>query len=212
MMAERQRIRFFSYEEVRRIAEDYSEKYKLGGLIPVDVERLVDNVLKINVIPFPSLYKSYDVNAFISNDFTKIYVDEHLYENYEHQYRFTLAHELGHMVLHGAFYKQFKIENLAAYVDFVSGISEDEYRLIETQANEFAGLFLIPALPLRTHFLTESQDIIHFLSSRFKGLSRDKYLGQAAELIAQRLSPIFNVHYLPIQIRMERDKLTDLIP
>ena len=211
-MAERERIRFFPYEEVRRIADDYSNKHSLSGIVPVDVELLVDNVLRINVIPFPSLCRSFDVNAFISNDLRKIYVDEHLYENYEPQYRFTLAHELGPMVLHGAFYKQFKIESLAAYVDFVSGISEDEYRLIKTQANDFAGLFLVPASPLRTHFMKESLDIIHFLSSRFRGLSRDKYLGQAAELIARRLSSIFNVHYLPIQIRIGRDKLTDLIP
>jgi len=116
------------------------------------------------------------------------------------------------MVLHGAFYKQFKIESLDAYVDFVSGLSEDEYRLIEIQANDFAGLFLVPASPLKTHFVKEAHDIIRFLSARFRGLSRDKYMGQTIELIARRLSPIFNVHYLPIQIRIERDKLTELIP
>ena len=206
------KLRFFSYEEVRSIAEEYTRQHGLGKAIPVDVDRLVDNILGINVIPFPSLYKSFEVNAFISNDFRRVYVDEYLYLNLEPQYRFTLAHELGHMVLHGSYYKQFKIDSLASYVEFVSGIDEDEYKLIETQANDFAGLFLVPAAALKEHFCEQAEGIVRFISSRFKGLNKDKYLGQAVELIAQKLSPIFNVHYLPIQIRIERDGLAKMIP
>lgn len=206
------KLRFFSYEEVRSIAEEYTRQHGLDKAIPVDVDRLVDNILGINVIPFPSLYKSFEVNAFISNDFRRVYVDEYLYLNLEPQYRFTLAHELGHMVLHGSYYKQFKIDSLASYVEFVSGIDEDEYKLIETQANDFAGLFLVPAAALKEHFCEQAEGIVRFISSRFKGLNKDKYLGQAVELIAQKLSPIFNVHYLPIQIRIERDGLAKMIP
>jgi Zn-dependent peptidase ImmA (M78 family) len=93
--------RFLAYEKIRRIAEEYARRYDLGKVIPVDIERFVDNILRINIIPFPSLYKSFEINDFISHDFRKIYVDEYLYLNLEPQYRFTLAHELGHMVLHG---------------------------------------------------------------------------------------------------------------
>jgi Zn-dependent peptidase ImmA (M78 family) len=206
------KLRFFSYEEIGRIAEEYTHRYGLDKAIPVDVDKLVDNILRINVIPFPSLYKNFEVNAFISNDFGKVYVDEYLYSNLERQYRFTLAHELGHMVLHSAYYKQYKIDSLASYVEFVSGIGEDDYKLIEAQANDFAGLFLVPAVALKENFREQAEGIVRFISSRFKGLSKDKYLGQAVELIAQKLSPIFNVHYLPIQIRIERDGLTKLIP
>lgn len=158
------------------------------------------------------MYRSFEVNAFISNDFRKIYVDEYLYVNLEPQYRFTLAHELGHMVLHSAFYKRSKIESVASYIEFVSDVGEDEYKLIEAQANDFAGLFLVPTEALREHFREQAREITRFIASRFKGVHRDKYLGQAVELIAQRLSPIFNVHHLPIQIRIERDGLIELIP
>ena len=56
-------------------------RHGLEKVIPVDIERLVDNVLKINIIPFPSLYRSFEIDAFISNDFRKIYIDEYLYVN-----------------------------------------------------------------------------------------------------------------------------------
>ena len=90
---------FHSYPDIKKIVGDYRDSCGLEEQIPVDVEKLVDVILKINVIPIPSLYRSYEIDAFISNDFKKIYVDEYLYINLESQYRFTLAHELGHMVL-----------------------------------------------------------------------------------------------------------------
>ena len=100
---------FHSYPDIRKIVEEYRESCGLEEQIPVNVEKLVDVILKINIIPIPSLYRSHEINAFISNDFKKIYVDEYLYINLESQYRFTLAHELGHMVLHGSFYRPQRI-------------------------------------------------------------------------------------------------------
>lgn len=205
-------VRFFTYEEIGRIAAGYLERCGLAKGIPVNIELLLDNILKINIIPFPSLYRGFEVNAFISNDFRKIYVDEYLYSCLEPQYRFTLAHELGHMVLHHKWYRQFKIDSIDAYLEFVYGLGDEEYRLLETQANYFAGLFLVPAPYLETKFREKAKDIVSFITARFKGLSREKYLGTAVELIAQKLSPDFNVHYLPIRFRIEKDRLFELIP
>jgi Zn-dependent peptidase ImmA (M78 family) len=203
---------FHSYPDIKKIVGEYRGSCGLEEQIPVDVEKLVDVILKINVIPIPSLYRSYEINAFISNDFKKIYVDEYLYINLESPYRFTLAHELGHMILHQSFYRQYGIKDIASYHRYINSITEDEYTLLETQANNFAGLFLVPPGPLETHFREQAKEIVHFISVKFKGLKREKYYGMAIELIAHKLSPIFNVHYQPIQIRIERDKLSDLIP
>jgi hypothetical protein len=71
---------------------------------------------------------------------------------------------------------------------------------------------LVSPGPLDVHFRAQAKGIVHFISAKFKGLKRDSYLGMAVELIAQKLGPIFNVHYQPIQIRIERDNLSDLIP
>ena len=72
--------------------------------------------------------------------------------------RFTSAHELAHMVLHSSFYQQFKIDSLSSYIELVSSLDEDVHKLIETQANEFAGLFLLPTVALKKHFRSLQQD------------------------------------------------------
>jgi hypothetical protein len=46
-------LRFYSYEEIRRIAEEYSQRHGLDKDVPVDVDRLADNILGINIIPLP---------------------------------------------------------------------------------------------------------------------------------------------------------------
>jgi len=211
-MKEYEKPRFYSYEEIRSAADEFAEKNSLGQVIPVDVEKLIDNVLKINIVPFPSLYRSFGINAFISSDFHKIYVDEYLYTNLEPQYRFTLAHELGHLVLHRQWYRQFRIESLDSYRRFVTGLGDERYGLLETQANYFAGLFLVPSKHLETKFKEEAKEICRFISSHYKGLKRDKYIGVAVDLIAQKLRSVFNVHHLPIRIRIEKDRLDELIP
>lgn len=38
-------LRFYSYEEIRRIAEEYSQRHGLDKDVPVDVDRLADNIL-----------------------------------------------------------------------------------------------------------------------------------------------------------------------
>ena len=151
---------FHSYPDIKKIVGDYRDSCGLEEQIPVDVEKLVDVILKINVIPIPSLYRSYEIDAFISNDFKKIYVDEYLYINLESQYRFTLAHELGHMVLHQSFYRQYGIKDIASYHRYINSITEDEYTLLETQANNFAGLFLVPPGPLETHFREQAKESV----------------------------------------------------
>ncbi len=164
------RPQFISYPEIRAIVENYAVQSGLEDVLPLDIERLVDNILGINVIPFDSLYRSFEINAFISNDFRKIYVDEYLYTNLEPQYRFTLAHELGHMILHGKWYRRLKIDSIDSYLKYVAAVSDEDYKLLETQANYFAGLFLIPSRPLASAFKEKTKEMARFISSRFKGV------------------------------------------
>jgi Zn-dependent peptidase ImmA (M78 family) len=55
--------------------------------------------------------------------------------------RFSVAHELGHAVLHSGFIKQQKIHTIQEYLVSTKSLSDDEYRDFEWQANEFAGRF-----------------------------------------------------------------------
>jgi Zn-dependent peptidase ImmA (M78 family) len=112
--------------------------------IPVEIEEIIEIKLKIKIIPIPNLMEQCGVDAQITSDFSAIYVDQKNYEKDTNRFRFSLAHELGHFILHKDFYKHLKIQELADIFAFISEIDTREYANLETQANKFANYFLIP--------------------------------------------------------------------
>ena len=58
--------------------------------------------------------------------------------------RFSIAHEVGHYVMHQELYKQFRIGSIKDYIDFVLSMNEGTYRSVEFQANWFAAVLLTP--------------------------------------------------------------------
>lgn len=79
------------------------------------------------------------------------------------RWRFTVAHESGHIVLHKELLQSHQIEelcdddNIVASNDITDSLMDQEYKRLEIQANKFASCFLMPMLPLAYHF-TLSKD------------------------------------------------------
>ena len=96
------------------------------------------------------------IDAFLRSDFSGIVVDnnEYLDDRYQNRLRFSIAHEVGHFVLHAKAYKDFGIRSAADYVNSIQKLSEKAYSALEWQANQFAGNILVPreelAISLRT--------------------------------------------------------------
>lgn len=99
------KVRFLSYEQIGEEVQKVLSNFKYDSSLPVLIEKLIDNDLKKNIVPFPNLYSTFHINAITSSDMKTIYVDEYLYTNLELAYRFTLAHELGHIILHRKIYE-----------------------------------------------------------------------------------------------------------
>jgi Zn-dependent peptidase ImmA (M78 family) len=74
------------------------------------------------------------------------------------RWRFTLAHELGHIVLHREILESYKVEELYDDEDVLrfksvsNFIMDKELERMEIQANKFASLFLMPSIPLACQF------------------------------------------------------------
>jgi len=94
----------------------FREKF-WGDSVPVDIEHIIDVKLKINVVPIPGFLKHANIDALISSDWKSIYVDrdEYLDERRHNRLRFSLAHEIGHFVLHKKIYTDFGIKSLEDY-------------------------------------------------------------------------------------------------
>lgn len=206
------KIEFIPYERIEEIANDVLTRYNIAETFPIDVDKLVDNELKINIIPFPNLYREFEINAITSSDLEKIYVDDYLYLNLDRQYRFTLAHEVGHIFLHKDIYEQAEIDGLDSYREFMSSISEEEYESLEYQANSFAGYFLVPSTQLSTQFHRHLKKISDLIWRKFKHQKREFYIDIMTGLMAREICPFFNVHYRVVEVRLKREHLINQIP
>lgn len=109
--------------------------------MPVDLERLCDE-LGIGIVPVPELNEIFHVDAFIAADFKIIYVDKEEFKKESYRYKFSVAHELGHFVLHREYADGLK--DLNGYAEF--------------QANYFAGCLLVP-----------ENGLVRILNNEFEG-------------------------------------------
>jgi Zn-dependent peptidase ImmA (M78 family) len=143
-------------EEIWRIVDELRQNHPIlrDGYLPVDILSLVEIDLKLDVIPFHELNNKYDVEAALKADFTGIYVDAETYQFFDHgpvwklnRLRFSLAHEVGHYVMHRNLPQR---KNFASLPDFARWVEnfDDASPLrknrAEWEANEFAGRLLVP--------------------------------------------------------------------
>lgn len=152
-------VPFVGNREIKQKADTFRKKV-WGDAIPIEIEEIVELKMRIRIIPVPGFMKQCGVDAQISSDFASIYVDQDSYENerFKSRFRFSLAHELGHFVLHKNFYGGLKIDSLEDILAFISEINTREYSHFETQANKFANYFLVPReklLQIRENILKE---------------------------------------------------------
>jgi Zn-dependent peptidase ImmA (M78 family) len=102
----------------------------------------------IDIVPVPGLQAGFDVDAYTTSDLKEIHVEEFIYLHRPARYRFSLAHEAGHVWLHADLFRSLKFPSAAEWKRFVSSIPEREYGFLEFHANEFAGHVLVPAADL----------------------------------------------------------------
>ena len=110
------------------------------------MEEIIELKLKISLAPIPNLQNSFGIDAFIASSWRLVYVDEARYLDgrFQNRLRFSLAHEMGHFVLHRNIYNSFRIKELEDFYKFFEQIPQEQYNYLETQANKFANYLLVP--------------------------------------------------------------------
>ena len=89
-------------DKIREEAEIFRKEHIFTSDLPVDIEHVIEATMGITIIPIENLQRHCDMEGFISQDYKAVYVDERLYtdDRYYKRVRFTIAHEIGHYVLH----------------------------------------------------------------------------------------------------------------
>jgi Zn-dependent peptidase ImmA (M78 family) len=164
----------------------------------------------INIIPVESLQNHCDMEGFISKDYNYIYVDKFLYadDRYYKRVRFTIAHEIGHYVLHRSMIDNQKFNDEEEWMRFRMGLNDETLGWFETQASEFAGRLLVPVDPLIEEFRSKRESILKKYSTwDSKPLSDDDLFSMVAPMICRG----FDVSSDVIERRLRKENILAIL-
>mgnify|MGYP001597405956 CR=1 FL=1 len=196
-------IPFFSYEEIRNRADDFLRQYHPSREIPVPIEEIIEFQMNIDIFPIQGLHTILDIDGFTISDLSTIYVDDFVYKSRPGRYRFTLAHEVGHIVLHRNIYLMASFQNIQGWKDFINSISDKDHSWLEYHAYTFGGLVLVPG-----EHLTERTQY-HIERIRKEDISLSENWDFAWDRIADQLAKDFEVSTQVIEKRLSKDKVMD---
>jgi Zn-dependent peptidase ImmA (M78 family) len=193
--------------DVWSAVEEFRAQYSIElGTLPVDVLTVIELRLKLDVIPFPDLFQKYSVDAAVLPDFSGIYVDERSYRFLEgkpiwlfNRLRFSLAHELGHIILHRDLVKDLKFTSLQVFRDWTQRCQQSRFSL-EWEANEFGGRLLVPIDRLKKDFDT----FVTRIQDQFPAWWTNSDLRSA---LADQLGEDYGVHKDMVSCRLDREDL-----
>lgn len=198
-----------TYEQVRGIVDEHLDDWHPKGGMPVPIEDIVDCELKIDIVPLVGLAdgdEDHIPESFISKDLSTIYVDKDIYSHpVPHRLRFTLAHELGHLVLHRELLESAEFVNVQGWREYLrNSVTDESYKWLEIQAYWFAGLFLVPAESLATEY----NQVVERIAAE-SGLTMNTLPPQGVDYIARMIGNAFQVSPAVIKKRAKFDKLPE---
>jgi Zn-dependent peptidase ImmA (M78 family)/DNA-binding XRE family transcriptional regulator len=142
----------YTFEEIDAIALDIRRLWNLGGGPISNVLALLESK-GIVVCRYEITGENVEAFSFWNGDKPFIFMASE--KNSGSRLRYDLAHELGHLVLH-KWIEQSELED------------KDRLRLIESEANKFAGAFLLPSVSFPNEIYTKRLDAFVPLKERWK--------------------------------------------
>jgi len=197
-------VPFKNHNYIEKVAQDFLKQYHPGDTYPTPIEDIIELKMGINIIPIPDLSEAIeDVGGFISSDLLSISIDRYVYMNVRTRARFTFAHEIGHAIMHKDIYENGKFESSEEWKEFMDSFPEKEWSWLEWQANQFAGLILVPTHHLQKRFK------YHVKQVKDLGIeNEDVIMDRVTELLAKD----FVVSRGVIQIRLKKETDSGNIP
>ena len=192
-------------EVIWKTAEEFREKFWPEKTIPVNMELVVEDRLKLFIDPVHSLLDEYDMDAWLRLDLSGIVVDHDRFmeERFQNRLRFSLAHEVGHFVLHREVFEDLSFGTPGEWKNFVLELPDPEYKAFEWQANEFAGRLLVPHDSLADQILRTRDMIIEN--------NLVEYMENDPDAVLEKISPFickpFGVSEAVATIRARRESL-----
>jgi hypothetical protein len=211
--------RYYRYEEfegkAQALLSQYHRQFPTTPVTEIPVDEIIESLLGLDLVydDLARLFACKDILGAINIHEKAIFVDASLmperHPSREGRFRFTLAHELGHWVLH-----RFDVapkEQGSLFRDEGTGHilcrKATRYEQREWQANQFAACLLMPSVQVHAGWLavTGSADPLTVAPNEL--LNRRWALGEdflPAHPVAREMAGIFRVSNQAMQIRLER--------
>lgn len=151
-----------TYLQIGNIADQFLSLHHPTLSLPIPIEEIAESKLNLRIFEEINLRKDFDIDSFLTSDLSTIFIDFDIYANVENRARCSIAHEIGHLILHGKILSNQKISNTVELDKFLSSIDEDEYGWLEYQAYSFANQVLVPKKLL----MTEIKNLIGYIPNQ----------------------------------------------
>ena len=195
------RAPYITQQKAWQEADSIRENFWGSDIVPVEVEEILWN-FGIRIEPIPSLKQAGDIDALLSGDLKTIVVDaeEYMDDRKLNRIRFSIAHELGHFILHKEVYSEISFESVEEWIYFIQNVPEVEWSFVELHAYEFAGRLLVPPKLLKEELFgaVKQADRIGFMDWEKSG-------DAAREYISNKLARKFGVSSEVIEKRIIRE-------
>ena len=179
---------FLPPEEIEAKVQEFLQEHHSDNTLPIPIEEIIDLKMGIHIVPTPDMMAISGVDAVTSHDLKQINIDNEQFEKKPNRARFTLAHEVGHIVLHKDFIDAQNFKEEAEWRTFV--LNDLHRDPMEVQANIFAAYLLMPSDHLEREFAQAKIELS--TNPAFKGnpMPADKIL---APYLAKSMAQKFEV-------------------
>ena len=195
---------FIPRKKIWGYADKFRVKYWPPGKFPVDIEHIAEFELDLDIRPISGLQRECNTDALLLGDLKTIIVDTETYMNdrMENRIRYSLAHEIGHLILHPDVYSSIAHSSIPEWISFFQGIPDDQYTWMEQHAYEFAGRLLVSR-----EKLIEELDKAVALAEESGFTEWDSSGDTAREYVAHGIARTFAVSEQVISKRLLREQL-----
>lgn len=189
--------------QIQSIVDDFRTSYWPEGALPVDSELIAEH-LGISFVPIANLRDETGIDATLSADRELLYIDLEYFRNprQENRVRFSVAHELGHYMLHQAlfdYYHQNMPGDVFEWACMMRWLHDQYEAFYEQQAHEFAGRLLVPCDQL-------SEAIRPYLE-QIRAAGIDVCSDASRAHLASKVQRIFMVASQVIEIRLRKCRI-----
>ena len=141
-----------SLRQVQTTASEFLRNYHPALTVPIPIEEIAELQLGIKIVLIKGLVRDFGVNAFITQSFDTIVIDEAMYVRQPERIRFTIAEEIGHLLLHKTWYQKHGPKDAGDYLTWQERLDGKLFDYIERQAKTLASMVLMPENILRAQW------------------------------------------------------------